>query len=382
VTAERVTAERVAAESWFLTHGLPAVLRPGALVRRVWPRSAPALAGFAALMANSVLVVLITGKHTIDIDGSPTRTEWFVLATLLLILPLAALVGWRVSLLSQRSRSLASAVSMGVIYAGSVFGGVSAKDSVNLIADTIVIALIFACTATGLGSILGWSLRVTAQNLASVGRLFVRALPVVLLTVLVFFNSYVWVMASTVGRPRLWVALIFLFLVAAAFLVSSTLDRARPILDPEAKKAEDAQTLVGSPFEHMPDRPRRVPLSRSERSNVVFVLALSQIIQVLTVAVVTAVIFFILGLILLSPELLAKWAPDAPMEGSILGMTFPVPDALIQMMMFLAALTFMYVSARAVADAGERARFLDPLIEDLRLTMVARDRYRTYTAAR
>ena len=62
-------ADRVAAETWFLSRGLPAVLRPGALVRRLWQRSAPALAGFAVFMANSMLVVTVTGQHTINIDG-------------------------------------------------------------------------------------------------------------------------------------------------------------------------------------------------------------------------------------------------------------------------------------------------------------------------
>jgi hypothetical protein len=223
---------------------------------------------------------------------------------------------------------------------------------------------------------------VTLANLASVGNLFIRALPVVLLTVLVFFNSYVWLMAALVSRARLWLALCFLFAVAAVFLVSSTMERVRPILDPDAKKSEDAQSLTGTPFEDMPDRPRRVPLSRAERSNVAFVLALSQIIQVLTVAIVTASIFFTLGLILLSPELLAAWTRDGSADGQILGMTIPVPQSLIQTTMFLGALTFMYISARAVGDADQRTRFLDPLVEDLRLTMVARDRYRTYTAAR
>ncbi|CAN5306337.1 integral membrane protein [soil metagenome] len=375
-------ADRVAAESWFLAHGLPAVLRPGALVRRIWPRSAPALAGFAVLMANSVLVVLVSGKHTIDIDGTPTRSEWFVLGLLLLVVPIAGWVGWWVSGLSQRRRSVASGVSVVVSYAGAIFGGVTAKDSVNLLMDTVVIAAIFVCTATGIGSILGWSARVTAANLASVGSLFVRALPVVLLTVLVFFNSYVWLMAALVSRARLWVALLFLFAIAAVFLVSSTLDRVNPILDPNAKKAEDAQSLTGTPFESMPDRPRRVPLSRTERVNVAFVLGLSQIAQVLMVAAVTSSIFFVLGLILLSPELLAAWTRNGSSDGDFLGMTFPVPQSLIQTTMFLGALTFMYISARAVGDADQRTRFLDPLVEDLRLTMVARDRYRTYTAAR
>ncbi|BBY89574.1 hypothetical protein [Mycolicibacterium tokaiense] len=377
-----MSGERDAAERWFLAHGLPAVLRPGALARRVWPRSAPALAGFAVLMANSVLIVMVTGQHTIDIDGAPTRTEWFVLGLLLVVLPVAAVVGWAVSRLGQRGRTAASAVSVLIIYAGAILGGLSPRDPVNLALDTVVLALIFGCTATGLGSILGWAARVTVQNLAAVGNLFIRALPVVLLTVLVFFNTYVWLMAALVSRARLWLALGFLFAVAAVFLVSSTLDRVRPILDPDAKKAEDAATLTGTPFEHMPDRPRRVPLSRAERMNVGIVLALSQIVQVLTVAVVTAMIFFVLGLILLSPELLAAWTRDGASDGTFLGMTIPVPQSLIQITMFLGALTFMYISARAVADADQRSRFLDPLVEDLRLTMVARDRYRTFTASR
>lgn len=380
-------AERIAAESWFLRHGLPAVLRPGALVRRVWPRSAPALAAFAVVMANSVAIVLASGKHTIDIDGTPTRTEWFVLGLLLVVLPIAAAVGWLVSRLDQPRRTVVSGASVVVIYAGAIFGGVTAHDTVNLVADTVVIAVIFGCTASGIGSILGWSARVTWENLASVGNLFIRALPVVLLTVLVFFNSYVWLMASLVSRARLWLALSFLFAVAAAFLVSSTMDRVRPILEPdakkaEAKKAEDAESLAGTPFQDMPDRPRRVPLSRTERLNVALVLALSQIIQVLTVAIVTAAIFFVLGLILLSPELLAAWTRNGSADGELLGMTIPVPQSLIQTTMFLGALTFMYISARAIADADQRTRFLDPLVEDLRLTMVARDRYRTYTATR
>src|ERR1700754_1018058 len=106
---------RRAADAWFLDRGLPAVLRPGALVRRLWPRSAPALAGFAVYMANSALVVAVTGKHTIDIDGHPTRTEWFVLALLILVLPVAATVGWLVSRIATvQGRTVAATVSVAI----------------------------------------------------------------------------------------------------------------------------------------------------------------------------------------------------------------------------------------------------------------------------
>ena len=61
----------------------------------------------------------------------------------------------------------------------------------------------------------------------------------------------------------------------------------------------------------------------------------------------------------------------------VLGWTVPVPDSLIHMSLFLGALTFMYISARAVGDADYRSTFLDPLIDDLHATLIARNRYRS-----
>jgi hypothetical protein len=375
-------AQRRAADRWFLERGLPAVLRPGALVRRLWPRSAPALAAFAVSMAFSILVVLVTGKHTIDIGGQPTRSEWFILALLVLMLPVAATVGWLVSRIrSVRDRTLAAFVSVGVAIAGGILGGPSPRIVTNLVYEGIVIVVTLALTACGVGSILGWGLRTAVGNLASIGALFVRALPVVLLTVLVFFNSYVWLMASIVSRPRLWLALLFLGLIAVAFITSATVERVRPMLSGSRHSADDDGRLAGTPFETMPDPSSATPVSKLERMNVVFVLATSQVLQVGLVAIVAALIFFVLGLIMLSPELLAQWTRNGSTDGQILGMTLPVPQALIQTSMFLAALTFMYVSARAVGDADYRTRFLDPLIDDLRLTLVARSRYRAAVEA-
>ena len=94
----------------------------------------------------------------------------------------------------------------------------------------------------------------------------------------------------------------------------------------------------------------------------------------------TALIFLVLGLILLSPELLAAWTRNGSSDGTFLGMTIPVPQALIQITMFLGALTFMYVSARAAGDSQYRAQFLDPVVADLRLTLAARSRYHTSLA--
>jgi hypothetical protein len=370
---------RFAAEHWFLVRGLPTVVRRGALLRGVWSRSAPALAGYALFAANSILVVTLSGKHSIDINGRPTVTETFVLALVVLVLPVAFLVGFLVARISTRpGRIVASDLCLVVIVLGVFFGGPSAHDMVNLAVSGIVVAIIVVATASGIGSILGWAARDTMSNLALISGMFVRALPVVLLTFLVFFNTYVWLMAAIVSRTRLWLAIGFLFLIAAAFLVSSTLDRVRPVLDSPEAAPEDQDCLADTPFAGIPDEPGADPLSRLERANVVFVIAASQVGQVLMVALATGAIFLVLGLIVVSPPLLDSWTRGAGRDdGHFLGMILPVPDPLIQTTMMLTAITFMYLAAKAVTDQEYRTQFLDPLMDNLRLTLVARDRYRS-----
>ncbi|BBY83319.1 integral membrane protein [Mycolicibacterium pulveris] len=376
-------ALRRAADAWFLDHGLPAVLRPGALVRRVWPRSAPALAAFAVFMANSALVVQVTGKHTINIDGQPTRTEWFVLALVVLVLPAAALIGWLVSRIATVSgRTVAATASLAVAVAGGIVGGPGPRVIGDLIFEAIVVAIILAATACGAGSIMSWTARMTLSHLAAAGSLVIRALPVLLLTILVFFNSPVWLMAGKISRERMWLAVVFLGLIAATFLVSVTGDRFRPLMETQGLLDGREAHLDATPFEAMPDPPGTLPLRRPEQLNVMFVLVVSQLAHILVVAVVTALIFLVLGLIVLSPDVLAAWTQNGSSDGTLLGMTIPVPQALLHVTMFLGALTFMYVSARSVGDSDYRTQFLDPLTDDLRLTLVARNRYRAYVSAR
>ncbi len=110
----------------------------------------------------------------------------------------------------------------------------------------------------------------------------------------------------------------------------------------------------------------------------VFVLATSQLAQILVVAVVTTAIYLILGLIVLTPSLLNEWTHTYKSTATVL-LGCDGPGArirLIHMCLFLGALTFMYISARAAGDAEYRSTFLDPLIDDLHATLIARNRYR------
>jgi hypothetical protein len=358
-------AELRAAERWFLAKGLPAVLPKQALLDRVWSRSAPALAGLAAMAINSVIVVQLTGHRTIDIDGRPNLTEGFALAFLV------------VSRLSTQARILAGLLSTVIVGVGVAFGGPSPHMPARLALWAGSMALILMLTAGGAGSVLGWAARSTVLNLTEVAGMFVRALPVVLLTFLVFFNTYVWLMAAIISRGRLWLAVGFLGVIAGAFLVSGTLDRVRPMLEAPSSVSHEQSELTGTPFLDMPQPANSPPLSRRERINVVFVVATSQLGQVLTAASLTGAIFFTFGLILMSPELLNAWTRnEGSHDGRLLGMTLPIPNPLIQTTLLLTAITFMYLSAKAVTDREYRAAFVDPLVADLQQTLLARDRYR------
>jgi hypothetical protein len=83
----------------------------------------------------------------------------------------------------------------------------------------------------------------------------------------------------------------------------------------------------------------------------------------------------VVGLVMLTPELLRQWTQHTLTQAIWFGVPIPVPQAFINMTFFLGALTFMYVSARSVGDGEYRHEFLDPLIKDLKVTLLARNRY-------
>ncbi|MCV7093221.1 hypothetical protein [Mycobacterium interjectum] len=367
------------AESWFLERGLPSVLTRRSRWGRLWPRAAPMLAAYGTLQACILPIYLITDGHDVEITGEPTTPQWVMLGILGLALPLMAVVGWVVSR-SRRGKTRAAVATLAVIVVACV--GITVGGPTELVQEAIVVAAVLILAGCGVGSVVGWAVRMMLSHLATVGALVVRALPVVLLTALVFFNTYVWIMAKTISGQRLGLAIAFLLSIAVAFVVSATWERARPSLRPTmAVLPKDSERLADTPFADMPDSPDCAPLTRAERLNVVFVLAASQMAQILVVAVVTAAIYLVLGLIVLTPSLLNEWTHTYTSTSTVLGFTLPVPDSLIHMTLFLGALTFMYISARAAGDAEYRSTFLDPLIEDLHATLIARNRYRGAVAA-
>ncbi|CDO89200.1 hypothetical protein AWC29_12015 [Mycobacterium triplex] len=371
-TPKSQRAATAAAERWFLERGLPSVLTTRGRWRRLWPRCAPMLTAWAAVEACLLGVYFVSDGNEVFINGNPTTHQWVILALLAAALPLGALAGWLVSRISS-GRTRASVATAALAFA--VCCGLVESGPVQLTRDAVILAVLLLLTGSGVGSVLAWAVRMTLEHLSTVGTLAVRALPIVLLTALVFFNTYVWLMAANIDGERLSVAIFFLLGIAGTFVVSKTVERVRPLLKSTASLPEGSDNLAGTPFAAMHDPSTGSPLKRAERLNVVFLLATSQLIEILVVAAVGATMYFILGMIILTPPLLKEWAHNTATTSTILGFTFPAPDSLIHMCLFLGALTFMYISARAVDDDEYRGMFLDPLIDDLHTALAARNRY-------
>jgi hypothetical protein len=369
--------DRRAADTWFLRRGLPSVVTARARWRRLGPRSAPAMATLAVLLLVGPLLSLVNGSSRIHIEGDPTPREWAVIAVLLAVIPAMLMVAKLVSRITDDRWRLVIAIGALVLCIGQdLLSSPRSNVPLEILGTAVAVGLVLVANGSGVGAVIGWGIRLTLSRFTAVGALFARALPVVLLTVLVFFNGYVWSMAASISRDRMWLLIAFMTVIAVAFLATGLIERARPLLAAATVRETDSASLSATPFAAIADPAEPDPPSRGERVNVVFVLLATQLIQIATVATLTGGIFLAMGLIALSPELLDTWTQGSPDQGTWLGMTLPVPQALIHVSMFLTALTFMYVSARSVGDGEYRAEYLDPLIDDLRLTLVARSRYR------
>lgn len=185
------------------------------------------LAAYATLHCWTVPILFLTHGNDVVIDDKPSAREWTLLGLIGLAPVAMAVVGWLVSRISDR-RYRAVAATTAITVVGIVI--VVETDPSHLPNAVITAVVLMVLTGFGVGSVVGWATRMTLSHLTTIGGLAVRALPVVLLTTLVFFNGNVWLMSATISGDRLALAMFFLICIAAAFVVSATAERVKPML--------------------------------------------------------------------------------------------------------------------------------------------------------
>jgi branched-subunit amino acid transport protein AzlD len=184
---------------WFLHRGLPLVLARRVRSRALTERSAPMVAGIGAVISlTMVLAELPNGDPDYGI-----AIRLGVLALLLVAAPFALFLLHRSgTTLGEAGRRSATLLVMalfvfGLPFADSGFSGIAAAEIVGF---AFVAVLAIWLTYVGIGSIVLWGFRFAWVQLGALGTLMSRTLPLLMLTVVVYFTGELWQLAARLTR--------------------------------------------------------------------------------------------------------------------------------------------------------------------------------------
>jgi hypothetical protein len=367
---------------WFLHRGLPLVLTRRVRSRALIERSAPMVSGVGAVIAGTMMLADLTG-------GDPNygyAIRLGVLTLLLIAAPFALHVLHRLgTTLGEAGRRSASLLVMalfvfGLPFADSGFSGIAAAEAFGF---AVVALLAIWLTYLGFGSIALWAFRFAWVQLSALGTLMSRALPLLMITVVVYFTGELWQLAARLPRQRLWQTIGFLAIVAIVFVVTTIRDEVRALRDDRAEQSDPAKLLADTPLAtEAGHQPVRTPLSLAEQVNVVAVMVVSQAIQVVFFTAGLFAFFLALGIVAVPDDVAVLWSSEAtcpvgepPCPGTWFGIHVPVPQTIVHVSLFVAVLSGLYFTVSTSVDPLYRERFFDPLISDVAVSLAGRDAY-------
>jgi hypothetical protein len=369
-------------QEWFLHRGLPLVLTRRVRSRDLIKRSAPMVSGVGALTAVTMLLAELTAG---DPDyGYALRLG--VIGVVLLIAPfvlhLLHRTGTRLGELGRRSAALL-VITIFVVVMPITVSGFSRAAAAEAPIFVVITLVAIWLTYLGFGSIAGWAFRFAWVQLGALGTLMSRALPLLMLTVVVYFTGELWQLAARMTRQRLWEVIGFLAAVALLFVVATIRDEVRALRDDRAGPSDPRELLAGTPLADQVDHdPIRTPLSRAEQFNVVAVMVVSQAIQVVFFTAGLFAFFLALGIIAIPDDVAVLWSSEEtcavgqpPCAGTWFGVHIPIPQTVVHTSLFVAVLSGLYFTVSTSVDPLYRQRFFEPLIADVAVSLAGRDAY-------
>ncbi len=367
---------------WFLHRGLPLVLTRRVRSRALISRSAPVVAGLGALTALTMLLADWTGD---DPDyGYIVRLA--VIAAILAAAPFVLdVLHRRDTTASEAGRRTAALAVMAifVLLMPVIASGWSASALAEAPAFLAVSLLAIWLTYLGFGSILLWAFRFAWVQLGALGTLMSRALPLLMLTVVVYFTGELWQLAARMSRERLWQTIGFFSVVAVVFMIATIRDEVSALREDRSGPSDPAALLAGTPLAVKAGaHPAKTPLSLAELVNVVAVMVVAQAIQVVLFTAGLFAFFLALGIIAIPDDVTVLWSSEQacavgqpPCAGTWFGIHIPIPQTVVHTSLFVAVLSGLYFTVSTSVDPLYRQRFFEPLIADVAVSLAGRDAY-------
>ena len=361
-------------ERWFVRQGLPFFVEGRSIT-------------VDDLVHGRSLVVLVLVYFGSLLVAVPADEPWpqRLLYAGLGLLALAAV--WVVANLARRQRALerprrVGAVEVAVFTLGPASAVAVLRQDAEmvltvLLADVTVLGVVAAAEVLDAAPIARWALSRTFRELSSLFRLVTRALPMLLLFMtFLFINTEVWQVSSSLSTPVLWLAVAFFGALAVGFLVARIPEEVAAVND-EVERESVRRALAGTPLadlrDELPDDLRAEPLARKQRVNLLLVLLVTQMSQVLLLAVSVWLFFLAFGQVAIEDGVIESWVGDgAPHAIPLLPW---LSQELLQVSIFLAAFSGLYFTVYAVTDANYREQFFTELTDELERAVGVRSAY-------
>lgn len=288
-----------------------------------WPLWANALAvgvGLAILLGGLAAVNHRRGRPTLSVPDRVGRTELGAFLLLPALLPL--------------------------------LNGQAVSAVVTALTNAVILGLVYVVVGLGVISIVLWAGRRLLGQLAASLLLLTRAVPVLLVFMIVLFvNTEMWQVFSDLSDAAI-AGITALFLLVGSLFIAVRLPRDVRGLEHEVGAA--------------------VPLRRAQMFNVGLVMFISQALQVLLVAVLVGAFFVAFGALAITDGVIEAWISRPPED---LGEGGLVSVELLKVSGGLAAFSGLYYTIAVLTDSSYREEFLDELTTSMRTTFAERAEY-------
>jgi hypothetical protein len=245
-----------------------------------------------------------------------------------------------------------------------------------LVSLLLAAAAVYALTALKAGPIVRWALDRTFGSLRTLLPLTTRALPLLLMFItFLFINTEVWQVGSNLSVGVLWLVVLLFVLLGVAFLLvrlPEEVDRTDDHVDDRLLLEACRGTPLEEACRELVEDPDRHPSAYAQvtgfdRWNLVLVLMIVQSVQVLLLSLSVFAFLMVFGSLIMTEPVMNVWlTPESA----------PAPVALLQVSVFLAGFSGLYLTVSTVTDETYRAQFFGSVMRELERAVGVRAVYR------
>lgn len=374
-------ALRTATERWFIRRGLPHVIDEYSATEDVLTRSVPFL---------SVVFFLEVFLSFDDRFEGWGQFGIFVAAILILVAAVVAVNRIRGRSSFQLPDEI-GILELGVFVFAPALLPVLFSDErwwrfVAVVgANIIILAVSYLVTSYGLVPMIRFGGAQMLKRLGQIGHLMARTLPLLLIfTAFVFLNAEVWQVASDFTPEYYAIVVALLILVGVGFMLLRAPKEVANLEQFETWEevmrlaaVTDAPIADATHCTH-DDHPDIEPLGRADRVNVTLLVVISQLVQVILVALVIGAFYVLFGLLAVRGATIGQWTTaevDPLATFDLFGSSIIVTWEHLGVAGFIAAFSALQFAVSMVTDSTYRDEFYEDITGEIREVLAVRAVY-------